>query len=538
METGVPLVLGDDSKQKQTGQTDGSLTLGRMLGQMFDEYLICKSGLRSVFRASINIFHRKQQQQQEDRCSRLNYDGLLCFLASDMVEIFVSRFGYLGCESPNFAQQDFYIASLAADTTSNMFDPPKELENPISTLGMHLVMQLVEVCWFSMHPLSPLVSKTLLLSGIKDGTVDETLLAVILADACEIFSSTNTEAKTALHDGDGGKDRGDQTQQTMAYFAAMLLKSRPFPLSELATIPTAQAMVLLGWRDLSLGNARRGSCYVGYACVLYLGSINSWGGGRGHGQTNTMNLNGIAISRVEKEILQNIYWLRLLSATWSLMQIDQPFSLLVPNEFPDLPSLDETTSTILQLDRASGNISALHSQTQNICWMWPLSYVTITVAQIYILHLNAPSEARKDQIPPSSFLLRSDLDQSTVASGIRDYFLQAIHFVEHEATTLSSQSFLLTAYHTVLIYMLFSSSEEQSPPPTASPTVHALCESTMALLVFSERLSQPIGPMPTHRTYSAHTLVLALNPCSRALVHICMECEQEYIADLDTTGLL
>lgn len=266
LETGVPLVLGDDSKQ--TGQADGSLTLGRMLEQMFDEYLICKSGLRSVFRASINIFHRKQQQQQEDRCSRLNYDGLLCFLASDMVEIFVSRFGYLGCESPNFAQQDFYIASLAADTTSNMFDPPKELENPISTLGMHLVMQLVEVCWFSMHPLSPLVSKTLLLSGIKDGTVDETLLAVILADACEIFSNTNTEAKTALHDGDGGKDRGDQTQQTMAYFAAMLLKSRPFPLSELATIPTAQAMVLLGWRDLSLGNARRGSCYVGYACRI------------------------------------------------------------------------------------------------------------------------------------------------------------------------------------------------------------------------------------------------------------------------------
>ena len=259
---------------------------------------------------------------------------------------------------------------------------------------------------------------------------------------------------------------------------------------------------------------------------------------RGHGQTNTMKLNGIAISRVEKEILQNIYWLRLLSATWSLMQIDQPFSLLVPNEFPDLPSLDETTSTILQLDRASGNISALHSQTQNICWMWPLSYVTITVAQIYILHLNAPSEARKDQIPPSSFLLRSDLDQSTVASGIRDYFLQAIHFVEHEATTLSSQSFLLTAYHTVLIYMLFSSSEEQSPPPTASPTVHALCKSIMTLLVISERLSQPIGPMSAHRTYSAHTLVLALDVCSRALVHICMKCEQEYIADLDTTRLI
>ena len=243
LETGVPLVLGDDSKQ--TGQADGSLTLGRMLEQMFDEYFICKSGLRSVFRASINSFHRKRQQQQEDRRSRLNNDGLLCFLANDMVEIFVSRFGNLGCESPDFTQQDFYIASLAADTTSNMFDPPKELENPISTLGMHLVMQLVEV-WFSMHPLSPLVSKTLLLSGIKDGTIDEALLAVILADACEFFSNTNTEAKTPLHDGDGGRDRGDQTQQTMAYFAAMLLKSRPFPLSELATIPTAQAMALLG----------------------------------------------------------------------------------------------------------------------------------------------------------------------------------------------------------------------------------------------------------------------------------------------------
>lgn len=258
---------------------------------------------------------------------------------------------------------------------------------------------------------------------------------------------------------------------------------------------------------------------------------------RGHGQTNTMKLNGIAISRVEKEILQNIYWLCLSSATWSLMQIDQPLSLLVPNEFPDLPSLDETTSTILQLDRASGNISTLHSQTQNICWMWPLSYVTITVAQIYILHLNAPSEAHKNQAPPSSFL-RSGFGQSTVTFGIQDILLQAIHPVEQEATTPSSHSFLLTAYHTVLIHMLFSSSEEQSPPPTASPTVHALCKSIMTLLVISERLSQPIGPMSAHRTYSAHTLVLALDVCSRALVHICMKCEQEYIADLDTTRLI
>lgn len=156
--------LGDDGQQ--TSQKDGSLTLGQMLEQMFDEYFIFKSGLRSIFRNFINSFQRKQQQQQENRRSSLSYDGLLCFLAHAMVEIFVSLFGYLGCESPDFAQQNFYIASLAADTTSNMFDTPKKLESPISTMDMHLVMQLVEV-WFSMHPLSPLVSKTLLLSGSK-----------------------------------------------------------------------------------------------------------------------------------------------------------------------------------------------------------------------------------------------------------------------------------------------------------------------------------------------------------------------------------
>lgn len=184
----------DDTPTPRRGQT-----LGGELEQMFDEYFIRKSGSRSnLFQNSIASFQRHAQQQQqslssgqqEKSRSTLSYDGLLYFLAHDMVEILLLRVGHLGCERLVSAQANFYITSLAADTTPAMFDPSRRQKNPISAMGQHQVMQLVDI-WFFMHPLSPLVSKTLVLSAIRDGMVDEALLAVMLADACEAFGDSN-----------------------------------------------------------------------------------------------------------------------------------------------------------------------------------------------------------------------------------------------------------------------------------------------------------------------------------------------------------
>lgn len=92
---------------------------------MFGEYFIRKLGSRSnLFQNSIASFRRHAQQQQQPLFSdqqksrsTLSYDGLLSFLAHDMVEILLSRVGHLGCERLSLAQANFYITSLAADTT-------------------------------------------------------------------------------------------------------------------------------------------------------------------------------------------------------------------------------------------------------------------------------------------------------------------------------------------------------------------------------------------------------------------------------------
>lgn len=480
--------------------------LGGELEQMFGEYFIRKSSSRSnLFQNSIASFQRHAQQQQqplssgqqEKSHSTLSYDGLLSFLAHDMIEILSLRVGHLGCERLCSSQAKFYITSLGTDTTPAMFDPPRGLKNPISALGQHRVMQLVDV-WFFMHPLSTLVSKTLVLSAIRDGSVDEALLAVMLADACEVFDGANVGIMPFWSD--------DQDPTTLAQYAADQLKGRLHLLTESATLSTAQAMILLGWRELSQGHARRATCFIGYTCRIAARQQQQL---QNHdGQGGTM-LNGVSIADVEKEILQNIYWLCLSSTTWSFMQIDQPFLLLGPDGLPGFPNMDENTSAILRLDQASGNISTLHSQIQTMRWMWPLSHVTSTVAHIYTLHLNTLKKDRKIETANSSAL----------SLEIRGILNQAIRLVEREVTNPGLQSFLLTAYHTIIIHMVLS------PGQITCSTVDDFCESASALLGVAQRFpsTPPIGLVPIQRTYSTNTLALALDACSRALVHIYRE---------------
>ncbi|OJJ82554.1 Zn(II)2Cys6 transcription factor domain-containing protein, partial [Aspergillus glaucus CBS 516.65] len=512
-EAGLSLEGGirkhDDTPTPRRGQT-----LGGELEQMFDEYFIRKLGSRSnLFQNSIASFQRHAQQQQqslssdqqkENPRSTLSYDGLLSFLAHEMVEILLLRVGHLGRENPGSGQVNFYITSLATDTTPAMFDRPQRAKNPISALGQHRVMQLVDI-WFLMHPLSSLVSKTLLLSALRDRTVGEALLAIMLADACEVFSDSNIGLMSSSND--------DQDPSTLVQYAADELKARPLPLPESATLSTAQVMIFLGWRELSRRYAWRATCYIRYICRIVARQHQQW---QKQNRQDGAKLNGVNIADVEKEKLQNLYWLCLSSITWSFMQIDQPFSLLGPGGLPGFPSMDETTSAVLRLDQASGNISTLHFQIQTMRWLWPLSHVTSTVAHIYTLYLNTHRKLQSAHL----YMLPWE---------IRDILDQAIKLVEREITTPNSQCFLFTAYHTIIIHMVFS------PGQTTSSIVDAFCESTSVLLEIAQRFPStlPSGLVPTQRTYSTNTLALTLDACSRALVHICKEYERQ---SMDTTN--
>ncbi|OGM44338.1 hypothetical protein ABOM_007262 [Aspergillus bombycis] len=495
-------------------------TLGNDLEQMFDDYFISKTGSESnLLQLSISSFQKRQQRSYTSiphihpTYHQANYEELLSSIAQEMVEMLLLRVGSLRCGQPE-GNRNFFIASLVADTTPSMFDPPQH-HNPLTALGKHRILQLIDM-WFSVHPLSPLVSKTLLTGEVKDGTVDEALLAIILADACHVLSG-DSEQHGAISD----------ESQKLSEFASIQIKQRQLPLDDTEALSTVQALFLIAWRELCLGHARRATCIVGYTCYMASRLEKTWK----NADMKSVKLNGVDIDLVKKEVLQNVHWLCLTTTTWAFMQFDQALALFGPDEIPDFPCLDETTSALIRLDQASDNISTLPAQIQALRYLWPLSHISSTVSHIYILYLNMPAKG----VPKTSWqeqhvhqlydLLQSCADFPTLSAKIRDVLLQAVQAVESQIKTLPSQLYLLTAYHIIIAHMLFSKNKtDQKSLRISSTIINAFCQSASALLALSYRSLDPSkGIMPVQREGGMafiNMLVLGLDTCSRALVHI------------------
>lgn len=494
---------------------------------MFNEYFVRKSGSRSnIFQNSVASFHQNlpqpsPSQRSHDQPAIPAFDDQLSFLAQDMIETLVLRVGHLGCEERHWANRKFYVSSLAADTTATMFDTLENQTNALSAMGEHRMIQLVDI-WFSAHPLSPLISKTLMVGRIKDGTADVVLIATILADACEIHCRTGGMPRS-----DEKHNCDDEVPGRLRQLAASQLKSRCLDINDRSSLSTAQALILMGWRELSLGHARRATCYIGYTCNIVARLNQLW---ESDGRDNRMKLNGVNVAEVEKELLRNTYWLCLSTTTWAFMQIDQPFSLLVPDETPDFPSFDESTSATLHLDRTSSNISTLPAQIRLMQQLWPLSHITSTVAHIYILYLNAAADDRKERaaswekeyIHQLHHLLRARLYPSTLSLEIRGILLQAIHTVEREVSNISPQRCLLVSYHTIAIHMLFPGAVHGHEPPQVSETlIQAFCQTMSAILFIAQRYKSMQSTTDGGRmAVGVNTLVLAIDTCSRALLYI------------------
>ncbi|KAF5860472.1 hypothetical protein ETB97_001482 [Aspergillus alliaceus] len=514
---------GDDSVNNHAPAALTKIhTLGTDLEQMFDDYFISKIGSESnLLQESITLFQRRHQQPfaethpSHPTHHRLNYDGLLSAIAQEMLEMLLLRVDSLRCGQPDEANRNFFLASLAADTTLSMFNHPHN-PNPLEDLGKHRILQLIDL-WYSGHPLSPLVSKTLLIGDVKDETVDKALLAIILADACHVQGGSIEQDGTI----------NDESQRLFE-FAAAQLKQRRLPLSDTATLSTLQALFLMAWRELCLGHARRATCIVGYSCYMASRLGKTWKINTG---MDSVKLNGVEIGMVKKEILRNVHWLCLSTTSWAFMQFGHALTLFGPDEISDFPCLDETTSALIRLDQASDNISTLPAQIQALRCLWPLSHISTTVAHIYILYLNTPAKAvprgpwQEQHIHQLHNLLQSCVDLPTLSSKIRDVLLQAVQVAENRNTTSPSQLYLLVGYHIIIIHMLFSKNGMDPNPSNISSTViHAFCQSAAALLALSQRsISLAKGLIPVQREGGIEftgMLVLGLDTCSRALVRI------------------
>ena len=182
----------------------------------------------------------------------ISYEQLLYTVTQELVEMLSIRFGNLGCYHHADTSARFFAISLAQDHTPTMFEPTSAEEpNPLIDFDSHRTIQMIEV-WFSVHPLSNIISKTLLLRSLRSNTHDPLLLAVMLADASDVNEN----------------DAAREKKEALFRWAAAKLSSRPAKSCGLSTV---QMLMLLGWHELCVSRARRATCYLGYAGRIVTG---------------------------------------------------------------------------------------------------------------------------------------------------------------------------------------------------------------------------------------------------------------------------
>ena len=514
------------SRKRSAADGDGSVSLAAELEAMFDENFK-DAGLTAdnPFQESLAAFQRTFSKDPtftidsvlgfsvEDTTQRriISYEQLLCNMTQEMVEMLSVRFGNLGCYRLDDSSTRFYAVSLARDQALTMFEAvDADMADPLIDIDSHRTLQMIEV-WFSIHPLSNIISKTLFLQLFKSNTHDPALLAVMLADASYMHLSDVT---------------GDN-EETLFQWAASQLRDRP---ALKCTLSTIQVLMLLGWHDLCLSRARRATCYLGYAgriaTRLQTGPFEITEG-------SCSQINGVDVAEVEAELVRNIYWLTFSITLWSFMQIDRPYPQLLPNAVPtEFPPVDESSSAVVRLEIASDNISTLAKQSRMIQELWPLSHIASTTAHIYALLPRARSDEgsqfaswQSQPLHQLRQLLSLNQNISILCESVRKILVNAVEMLEIKVHNASSKALVLTAYHTTIIHLLFprpdSLNDRLSRVFVSGELLASFCASSKSLLdlfktVDADHDSAHLITQIRSSTF-ADVFVLGLDVCSRAI---------------------
>lgn len=384
---------------------------------------------------------------------RIGSNKILSLFTQDIVSVVVSRFGMLGCYNIDRGGAQFFIEALRRDDTESMFDPATPGGNPLTEYSNRKITQTIDV-WFSMHPLSFLISKTLLLYELRAGTHDEILLAIILADANFFVGDDVAVARGYVL----------LRWATSKFRNRFITAESSLGMSNTA-ISTAQALTLLGWNALCQSQARRATCHIGLASKLSTEIRDSM---PATASTSSSRINGIEIFDAEKEVLSYIWWTTFTITLWSFMQMGhwQP-QLIVPTDLTSffLP-VDETSSVLIRLDQLSDNLSTLERQKEMIREMWPPAHVSSVVANIYTLYPHESEQPREymKTMPWQEAPLRA-LQQICKGSGshglpnvcrnVYDVLWQTIQILGHQVGHEPSRTLVRVLYHTIAIHFLF-----------------------------------------------------------------------------------
>lgn len=376
-------------------------------------------------------FNSALQQPSENRSTMPGYNtvmptSILTLLTKDLIT--------LTTRQEEHSNQ--FKLHIARDSTRTMFNESPTKGNPFSEYGQRQRTQLIDV-WYSTHPLSFIVSKTLLLRELRDGSSDEVLLSVMMADAYFSMSDASSAEKG----------------NTLLHWANSQLWSRPLQTNNVSThgddmsagmstrivggVSTTQILTLLAWNALSSSQYRRALCYLDLATEM-ASKIKDQVSGTTAGPSTSSRINGIEVLDVEKEVIDNLYWTTYSLSLWVYLQMgsNRLSSLLAaPLPHVSLPAID-AHSIIIQLDIVSENFSTLQKQRGVIKEMWPLAHITSIVTDVLCQHQHARSL------------------EATLSQDISGFVLERAHFLDKQTIEIPSKYLVLAVYHTLAIHLL------------------------------------------------------------------------------------
>ncbi|KAJ6258573.1 hypothetical protein Dda_6619 [Drechslerella dactyloides] len=459
------------------------------------------------------------------RAPVMSYDGVLTFMAQEVVEMVAIMYGRLGCQHLEDSAGKFYVKSCLGDPTTSMFSKSilngtaAQKPSPLARFEQHQIVQMVE-SWFSLHPLSGIASKTLFLRQFRDGKHDEILLNLMVGDA--------------LYIGDGRV--GSNAGEPFFEYACALMGTRK---TDKFSLSIMQSCLLLTWHYLCIGRGRKGTAFASMACagtnrvLIQLNNKPITGQGM---------INGVDIGEVETELLKNVNSVLSLLTLWGFMQFDTPFADFlpaVPLASESLPA-DRRFSKVAELDERSGNLSTRRRQAYMIKSWWALQNITSTCSHIYALYpRNAPSSEKRDDmfwvslhrlkginqnIPLLCLRIRKVLEEAVRSLDVR---LQGDASMDAAAVTVP-----LVLYYVIMIHLLFPAVVEEDDWSVTVDTMSKFFETSEALMGALKRFEAESGESPGDNKWVfsramlppestdiaiANMMLLGIDACGRAL---------------------
>lgn len=498
----------------------------------------------------------------------LSYEDIFFTISQELIELLALRLGEIGCSQLSQDRSHYFVKSYLTESHPTMFDLANEsnnfsdnasntisgFRNPLLTYDSHELPQLLEI-WFSQHPFSFMISKTLLLRDVRQDTFDDILVSAILTDVESARNLPLSQSKshalstwTCLRLGTVGKKD--------------------------VRLTTIQAVILLGWQALCTGQARR--------ALVFLAWAESQINGLRVLDQGVNVVNGVDVGAVEAESLKNTHWLLYSIFLWIAMQTRMTTHDLLPWESPaSLPAAEANSLAMFRLDHASGSFSTLQSQESAYHELWLLSYIAAFVSQIYKLCPRIlPSSVATDQESQDWGSevwkrLRRLSDPMEDVLLICTQVRQLLHdFVQtstvQQGPHSDTRALELTVVHTILIHLLLPASVSITTNNTSRGSqigesesrggrrilaaggirklVDDFCASAQALhqmFAILQRRTPTLGPasritMSQRSSTRGYIVLLALDACVRGLYSLWSlsrsgtELERQYLASRQT----